>query len=132
MEDMLAVVRGRVERGNRIGRTLGFPTANIAVCGDSPQDGVYVAEAKVEGKLFRAVADLGYRPSVDEGTECRRLEVHLLDFEDDIYGSEIEVRLLHRLRPELRFDSMEELREQIEADTAAARTWFEQRVINGN
>ncbi len=127
MQECLGTIRGRVEYGNRIGRTLGFPTANIALGSCAAPDGVYVAEATLDDHTrYRAVADVGCRPSVG-GTESRRLEVHLLGFDGDLYGREIGVELLHRLRPELRFASMEELREHIEADTEAARQWFASR-----
>lgn len=124
MEERLGTICGRVESGSRIGRTMGFPTANIALGGCDAQNGVYVAEATLDDRTrYRAVADVGCRPSVGS-TESRRLEVHLLGFDGDLYGRNIRVELLHRLRPELRFDSMEELREHIEADIEAARQWF--------
>ena len=123
-------LRGRVEEGSRIGRTIGFPTANIAVEESPLPDGVYVAEATIAGEeppqRHPAVADLGVRPSVP-GDSCRRLETHLLDFSGDLYGRDIEVRLLHCLRPERRFGSVEELRRNIALDMAAARRWFARR-----
>lgn len=127
MEEKSATVRGRVMKGERIGRTLGFPTANIAMSDGSIRDGVYVAEAILDdGTRHEAVADVGHRPSVSAAAG-RRLEVHLLDFEGDLYGQTIEVKLLHRLRPEQRFDTMDELHEHIKADAAAAREWFARR-----
>lgn len=114
---METVVCGRVEHGRRLGRTLGFPTANLAVAADlAAADGVYRAEVEIEGEArrFAAMANLGCNPSV--GGNSRRLETHLFDFEGSLYGRRICVRLLERIRDERTFGSVEELREQLERD----------------
>lgn len=109
---------GRVERGQRLGRRLGFPTANVAVEEDFPlEDGVYEARVVVYGeeKPWVAVANLGRNPSV--GGCQRRLEAHLIDYAGaELYGREIEVELLERLRGEKHFSSLEALKQQVERD----------------
>jgi riboflavin kinase/FMN adenylyltransferase len=117
-------LRGEVSSGQRLGRTLGFSTANIVPRDvQLPPHGVWVAQVETaDGRNHDAVANLGMRPTVD-GTELR-LEVHLLDFERDLYGQVIETRFLHHIRPEQRFESLESLREAIASDVATARLWF--------
>lgn len=112
-------VYGRVERGRQLGRQLGFPTANVAVHGcQLPPDGVYAACARVGQTTYRGITNLGLRPTVS-GSAGRVLEVHLFDFEGNLYGAEIEVEFLRFVRPERKFGSLEELKAQIAADIAA-------------
>ncbi len=111
---------GVVTAGRKIGRQLGFPTANIEVDDDAKSlDGVYVSQTTVDGVDYRSVSNLGRNPSV--GGVKRRLETHIIDFDGDLYGQRIEVRLLHRLRDEQKFDSIEELRRRIAEDCRAAK-----------
>jgi riboflavin kinase/FMN adenylyltransferase len=115
-------IRGTVVGGDQRGRTIGFPTANL----DSdaqllPRHGVYAVRARANGGLWHpGVANLGERPTFDG----RRflIEVHLLDFSGDLYGSELEVGFVARLRDEQRFDGPDALTAQIRADVVAART----------
>jgi len=116
---------GRVGRGQQLGRQLGFPTANIAPgrnrCSIA---GVFtVAVHSVSGQHYRGVANVGKRPTVD-GLE-ERIEVHLFDFDGDLYGRELRVEFLSRLRPEQRFNGLEELTRQIQRDVQAARDYLE-------
>ncbi len=117
-------VCGQVVAGRKLGRQLGFPTANVASGEElTPPDGVWaVRVAMAGGEVLPAVANLGVRPTVDGTT--RVLEVHVLDFSGDLYGCEIEVEFVRFLRPEQRFGSLELLREQIQEDAAAARRWL--------
>jgi len=115
---------GRVRRGDRIGRTLGYPTANIdperLVC---PLGGIYVVTVSgLEPRPLPGVASVGTRPTLD-GTRTV-IEAHLFDFDRDIYGRRVEVHFLHKLRDELRFDSLEALRAQIDRDADRARSYF--------
>ena len=111
---------GVVSAGRRLGRELGFPTANIAVPEQlALPDGVYRAEVEVTDvaggrKSYPAMANLGKNPSV--GGAERRLESHLFGFEGSLYGCEIRVRLTERIREERKFDSLDALRAQIEQD----------------
>ncbi|MBO5728275.1 MAG: riboflavin biosynthesis protein RibF [Paludibacteraceae bacterium] len=109
-------VAGRVVDGKKIGRQIGFPTANLQI--DSlkliPSDGVYVVEVELEGVEYRGVLNIGTRPTVS-GVE-RTVEVHIIGFTGDLYGKEISLRFLKFLRHEMKFSSLEELREQIQKD----------------
>lgn len=109
-------ISGEVVRGNRIGRKLGFPTANLRLgMNDGTTDGVYAVHAWVDGLRLNGVASVGSRPTVTDNPE-RYLEVYLFDFDTDIYGKTIDVELVAFLRPEQKFDSVEALREQIGQD----------------
>ncbi len=109
-------VLGPVVTGRKLGRTLGFPTANIDTDGfQLPPDGVYRVGVKIGGDAYLGVANLGVRPTLPERS-ARTLEVHILDFSQEIYGEELEVEFLQFLRPEKKFDSIEKLRAQIARD----------------
>lgn len=116
-------ILGTVESGKQLGRSIGFPTANLSAHSEQfPPNGVYVAEALLEGKKLRGVINLGVRPTVDGGSPARVLELHLFDFDRDIYGSDIEVRFLRYLRPEQKFENLAALRAQIARDVETARS----------
>ncbi len=108
---------GRVIQGNRLGRTIGFPTANIEIaCHYSSANGVYAARVRLDdGREFQAMANLGHRPTV---TDCGALwlEANLFDFDEEIYGRMIEVNLVQKIRDERRFESIDALREQLTKD----------------
>ena len=105
------LIEGVVEHGRRLGRELGFPTANLAVPEDvAAADGVYRSRAEV----YDAMSNLGRNPSVG-GVE-RRLETHIFDFRGELYGRRLRVELLEKIRDERRFASVEELRGQIARD----------------
>jgi riboflavin kinase/FMN adenylyltransferase len=113
---------GRVVEGDRIGRQLGFPTANLEVTNlVLPPHGVYAAVAKSQGRLYRAALNIGLRPTVASAAPVLRVEAHLLDFQGDLYGAELELELGVKLRDERRFGSPAELRRQIEMDVASVR-----------
>lgn len=114
-------LRGRVIHGDKLGRDLGYPTANIALDGFRlPTTGVFsVLACDAAGRRLPGVANLGWRPTV-EG-ERALLEVHAFDFDGDLYGAHLTVQLLERLRGEERFDSLEELVERMHVDADAAR-----------
>ncbi len=115
-------ILGAVTRGDELGRKIGFPTANLSAHSEQfPPNGVYLAEAWFEGVLYHGVVNLGYRPTVTGDKSQRLLEIHLLDFERDIYGKDLEVRFVRYLRPERKFDSVEALARQINADVRQAR-----------
>ncbi len=113
---------GVVVPGDRIGHTLGFPTANLELPNRVlPTNGVYAASARVDGKLFRAALNIGVRPTVAAAQPVLRVEAHLLDFNGDLYGRELDVEVGLKLRDERKFSSPAELREQIARDVAAIR-----------
>ena len=120
---------GRVAHGDQRGRTIGVPTANIHLHRKvSPLHGVYVVEMfGLEGEPIPGVANVGTRPTVD-GTRTL-LEVHLLEFDRDIYGRQVSVEFLHKLRDEQRFESFDELRARIGRDIEEARIWLQERKL---
>jgi riboflavin kinase/FMN adenylyltransferase len=119
-------MRGRVRLGNRLGRRLGFPTANLALKRRrTPLDGVFAVRVNGPGfGRWPGVASLGTRPTVD-GKELL-LEAHLFDFERDLYGHELEVQFVARLRSEQKFESLEAMVQQMQLDAALSRRMLEQ------
>ncbi|MCW9057271.1 MAG: bifunctional riboflavin kinase/FAD synthetase [Gammaproteobacteria bacterium] len=117
-------ISGRVAAGEQRGRTIGFPTANIHLHRhQSPLQGVYAVELfGLEQEPLPGVANLGRRPTVG-GTRLQ-LEVHLFDFDREIYGRNVHVNFLRRIRDERTFESFDALRRQIDADAAQARAFF--------
>ncbi|MDC0609389.1 bifunctional riboflavin kinase/FAD synthetase [Vibrio sp.] len=117
-------ISGRVSHGRKLGRTIGFPTANIPLkrC-VSPVSGVFVVQALGFGDTpVGGVANIGQRPTVNGVRQ--QLEVHLFDFTGNLYGRQLEVVLLHKLRDEVKFESFDALKKQIELDAEAARVWL--------
>ena len=114
-------IEGLVEHGDKRGRQLGFPTANLSLGKYlRPRFGVYGVRARLaDGRLFDGAANIGIRPQFDPPKEL--LEVHLFDFEGDIYGACLEVELIAWLRPEMRFETLEALTSQMEKDCDEAR-----------
>jgi riboflavin kinase/FMN adenylyltransferase len=115
-------IRGEVAHGDKRGRTIGFPTANVALGRHlEPARGVYAVTIRLaNGAIHDGVANIGRRPTVNAGPESR-LEVNLFDFSGDIYGTEITVALIAYIRPEIRFSGLDALTAQIAADAAEAR-----------
>ena len=113
---------GTVVEGDRLGRSLGFPTANIPVEGlELPPFGVYAARAHHAGGEFPAAVNLGLRPTLQSPQPQLRFEAHLIGFEGDLYGHDLSVEPVRFLRPERRFANLEALKSQIARDIAAAR-----------
>ncbi len=118
-------ILGTVKAGEKLGKKLGYPTANLSAHSEQfPPNGVYLAEAWIQGVLYHGVVNLGYRPTVSGGRSERVLEIYLLDFNRDIYGENVEVRFVRYLRPERKFDNLEALVRQIDADVQQARELF--------
>lgn len=115
-------IRGIVGHGDKRGRTIGFPTANVPLGRHlEPARGVYAVTARLDGgEIFKGVANIGRRPTVNSGTESR-LEVNLFDFSGDIYGAEITVSLHAYIRAEVKFPGLDALKAQIAADAVEAR-----------
>ncbi len=108
---------GAVVAGNRVGRTMGFPTANMQLYEPLklvPANGVYAVEAEVLGTTYKGMCNIGMRPTV--GGASRTIETHILDFDQDIYGLPLRIRFLRRIRDERKFPSLEALREQLTLD----------------
>lgn len=111
---------GKVVHGKGLGTRLGFPTANISLSDPDkllPKDGVYAVETEISGIVYKAVMNIGTNPTVQDRDEPRTyIEVHIIGFEGNLYNQLLRVEILHRLRDEQRFDSLDALRLQIEAD----------------
>lgn len=120
------IMDGQVLHGQKLGRQLGFATANLRIKHNPlPMTGVFAVEVSgLDATPLPGVANLGVRPTV--GGTRPLLEVHLFDFDRDIYGAHIAVRFVHKLRDERRFDNFDALKAQIAADAAAARAFFKQ------
>jgi riboflavin kinase/FMN adenylyltransferase len=117
-------ISGRVVEGDRLGRQIGFPTANLDVTELAlPPNGVYTGFANVKGKAYCTALNIGFRPTVASNTQQLRVEAHLLDFHGELYGEELEIEIGGKLREERKFASMAELREQIARDIAAVTSW---------
>ncbi|MBI3743027.1 MAG: bifunctional riboflavin kinase/FAD synthetase [Chloroflexi bacterium] len=114
-------LNGPVVKGDQRGRTLGFPTANIAV--DAyyalPADGIYATVAHIDGKAFDSATNIGVRPTF--GVLGRTVEAYIMDFSGDLYGKHVDLEIVERLRPEERFASVDALIAQMHRDVAAAR-----------
>jgi riboflavin kinase/FMN adenylyltransferase len=114
-------VLGTVVEGRRLGRTLGFPTANVRVLNEQlPPAGVYAVRADLDGRLLPGVANLGHRPTLG-GENALALEVHVFDFNESIYGAEMEVSFEAFIRPERKFAGLDALKAAIAADVAEAK-----------
>lgn len=116
-------ITAEVVVGNRIGRTMGFPTANLELpreymlinCG-----GVFACLVDYEGKTYKAMANIGHRPTIGDRTKDQPIiEVNLFDFDGDLYGKQIHVSFIDRIRDEEKFDSLDELKAQLERDKKA-------------
>jgi riboflavin kinase / FMN adenylyltransferase len=119
-------IHGKVVVGNQIGRTLGFPTANIHVEDETkliPVNGVYAVEIGWENELLKGMMNVGERPSIPQNNG-RTLEVHIFDFQGDLYGKEIEVCFLKRVRTEQIFPNLAELSAQLKKDETTIRDYF--------
>jgi riboflavin kinase/FMN adenylyltransferase len=114
-------IRGQVVTGrNRGGKLLGFPTANINLHDElCPKTGIYAVTVEYNDRKYKGVANIGYSPTFDDGEFT--IEVHILDFEDDIYGEKIRVNFNKRIREEIKFNNISELSDQIKKDVQAAR-----------
>lgn len=117
-------VNGTVVHGRMIGRTIGFPTANVYIGDDSkilPRPGAYVATVVLDGKTWPAILNIGSNPTVNDDSDRVFLEAHILDFEGDIYGRHIRVNVLRHIRNEVKFGSLDELKAQLQHDVEYAR-----------
>lgn len=117
-------INGHVEMGKRLGRRLGFPTANIKIPNSKfiPGDGVYVTGTLINGKTYPSVSNIGANPTLEE--TVRKCETYIFDFDEQIYDQYITINFYSFIRGEERFDSIEALKKRIEEDTLTARRWW--------
>ena len=118
---MIISIEGTVAHGKQLGRTLGYPTANVAVdrLYPLPQNGVYAALLHLEGdsRVLKCMLNQGKHPTVPDGAPT--IEAHILDFAEDIYGARVRVDYMHFVRPEYNFGSLEKLVAQLDTDKEA-------------
>ena len=113
---------GKVMKGRQLGRKIEFPTANLEIVPNRkliPANGVYAVNVIVENAIYNGMMNIGYRPTVSD-EKVRTIEVHIFDFDNDIYEKEIKVRMITRIRDEIRFNGIDELREQLKKDKLEA------------
>ena len=108
---------GFVTKGKQLGRTISFPTANLQLTVDYkliPKTGVYAVKVKIKGKSYNGMLNIGYRPTI-EGTS-KTIETNIFDFDEDIYGEEISLELIARIRDEQKFENLDSLKKQLAQD----------------
>ncbi len=118
---------GKVVEGNKVGRTLGYPTANLKTDDISsmlPAQGVYVARVEHEGTWYRSMVNIGIRPTLD--MDHVTIEAHVFNFNKDIYGHTIRIAFLDRIRDEMRFNSLAELKKQLDKDAGISQRLLQQ------
>jgi len=119
------LLTGEIIMGQGIGRKINFPTVNLHIAEDYkliPHKGVYIVRANFNEKSIFGIMNIGFRPTV--GGKGQTIEIHLLDFKEDLYGSNMQIEVLKRLRDEKKFESIQELAEQISKDEKSARNWL--------
>ncbi|MFA6879664.1 MAG: bifunctional riboflavin kinase/FAD synthetase [Bacteroidales bacterium] len=119
-------LKGVIVSGKHIGRTIGFPTANLKLYNPLklvPENGVYSVYVEVNGKTYMGVCNIGVRPTVGDNNE-KTIETHILDFDEDIYGLDLKIEFVDRMRQESKFDSLEKLKEQLCLDKQQARSFL--------
>ena len=117
-------IEGIVNEGEKRGRILGFPTANLDTEWEFlPREGVYITYAVLSRERYRSITNIGYRPTF--GNNGLLIETHIFDFEEDLYGKNIRIEFLKRLRDEKKFDGIEDLKSAISLDVKNARKYFE-------
>ena len=121
-------VQGRVVHGKHLGTGMGFPTVNLLPPSQKhlPAFGVYLSEVEIDGKLYPGITNIGRKPTI-KGEHPAGVETHIYDWTRDIYGKDVKVRLLTFLRPEKKFDSVEELKAQVLHDKEEGRIWHQNR-----
>lgn len=112
---------GIVSKGKQLGRTIGFPTANIKIVEEYkliPQNGVYIVQSNLDGIMYHGMMNIGTRPTVDGTTQT--IEIHFFDFQKELYNQKITISLLHRMRSEQKFESVDALKKQLDKDKITA------------
>lgn len=120
------LLEGIVTKGSAIGREMGFPTANLEIQSELkliPGNGVYAVQVECDSMWFNAMMNIGFRPTINDDQEIK-IEIHLFDFNGDLYGKTLTVRLLKRIRDELKFKSLDELKNQLKHDEKTIRNFF--------
>lgn len=113
---------GTVSHGKKIGRTIGFPTANLLVDKEKllPPNGVYASFTYIGNNKYKSATNIGHNPTIDNGSKDKVIETHIFDYNDDLYSKYIKVELIKHLRSEVKFDGIEELKSQLKIDRIMA------------
>jgi riboflavin kinase/FMN adenylyltransferase len=122
-------ITGQVTGGMKMGRKLSYPTANLQISEKAklvPPDGVYACRVKVMGKQYGGMVNIGIRPTVNQQMDNRSIEVHILDFNQEIYSEEISISFLTKTREEMKFPNLEALKEQLRKDEFEIRQLLSQ------
>ncbi|NLL92409.1 MAG: hypothetical protein GX222_08390 [Ruminococcaceae bacterium] len=116
---------GKIIKGKKIGTAAGFPTANMDIkdLKSLPPNGVYISVLLWNREWYKGITNVGNRPTVDDKRDIS-IETHLLDFDKDIYGESVELRLFEKIRETIKFESLDALAEQIEKDKASVKLFF--------
>jgi riboflavin kinase/FMN adenylyltransferase len=125
------LLTGKIVKGEGVGRKINYPTINLHIEESYkliPKIGVYIVKTKLKDKVIFGIMNIGYRPTLDG--KHQTIEIHLLDFEGDLYNKKIQIKVLKRLRPEQKFDSINSLTEQIKKDEITARSWISEQAQN--
>jgi len=120
--------KGKIVKGKQLGRTIGFPTANFIIEENYkliPENGVYIVESLIDENRIFGMMNIGFNPTVGENSKT--IEVYYFDFNDDLYGQQITVSILHRLRSEQKFDSLEALKNQLKSDQMTSLDFIKKR-----
>ena len=120
-------IYGKVIQGNKIGRSIGFPTANIEITDShklKPGIGVYAVEVKFENQVFKGMLNIGFRPTINQDIKVKTIEVHIFDFNKDIYDKNVSIVFKKKIREEKKFNNFEELKEQLISDKKTTSDFF--------
>lgn len=120
-------ITGSVVEGNKIGRDIGFPTANIQIDHDFkllPKEGVYIVEAEIENRRHPAMLNIGFKPTINQYDKNISIEAHIIGFSDNIYKKKVTIYFQKRIRDELKFENLEALKKQLISDKEEAIKYF--------
>lgn len=122
----LYCIDGKVVQGKHLGRRIGFPTVNLSLDSTEafPKNGVYITQTTVNSRMYQSITNVGNKPTV--GEFAKNAETHIFDFDGDLYGQEVRVEFIKMLRPERKFDSLEELQTEIHRNCLQAQAYFKE------
>jgi len=118
-------IHGEIVKGNQLGRTISFPTANVAIAEQEkliPGDGVYAVLIQIGADVYKGMLNIGHRPTIKSSIIQKIMEVHILNFDGDIYGAKVRITFIDRIRNEQKFDSLQHLKAQLTKDKQQALT----------
>jgi len=121
---------GKVIHGKKIGRTIGFPTLNIAVSqGEIPNDGVYIVQIFIKSRLHFGIMSIGNRPTFADKNH-KTVEIHILNISDDFYECQVDITPLYYIRENIKFSSVDDLKQQLQQDKEFANNFIERKILS--